>query len=90
MTALAGTKDEWIEIEPGAWARYVVMPKSPWGAREWSEEDGIVFLGAMSFDEYWEKRATATPEPAPDPLADLEARLAKLEAGSKEALSLRD
>lgn len=89
MSALAGTIDEWIQVEPGRWARYVRMPKSPWGARSWSEEDGIITLreGVMLAD-LWHRRANPPPEPADRrdaKIADLEARLAALETKARKS-----
>jgi hypothetical protein len=84
MTALAGTIDEWVQVEPNVWMRFVPVKDSPWGAREWSEADGILTLReGLSFADYWERRANPPP-PEPDPrdvkIAELEARIAKLES----------
>lgn len=64
MTALPGTIDEWEQIEPLRWARYVPVKDSPWGAREWSEADGIVTLReGLSFADYWAKREASDLPP---------------------------
>lgn len=64
MPALAGTIEEWVQIEPNRWARYVPVPDSPWGAREWSEADGILTLrDGLDFATYFAKRAAVEPEP---------------------------
>lgn len=46
MTALPGTKDEWIQIEPTGW----VHP---------SLDGGVLYTD--DFDAYWEKRASEAP-----------------------------
>lgn len=81
MAALAGTIDEWVEVEPRVWKRFVLAKG---GKREWSEVDGVLTLReGLSFADYWERRANPPP-PEPDPrdvkIAELEARIAKLES----------
>ena len=76
MVALNGTIDEWVEGDDGRWSR------------KGHPEDGIITVtpGAkyIDFADLFAKRAEPEPPPEPDPvlvkIADLEARLDKLEA----------
>ena len=76
MAALNGSIDEWTQDKDGRWYR----PGHP--------EDGVITItpGAkyVDFADYYAKRAEPEPPPDPDPrdvkIADLETRLAKLEA----------
>ena len=83
MAALPGTLDEWVQHEEGRWSR------------KDHPEDGIITitLGGkyLDFADLFAKRALPDPPPEPDPrdlkIADLETRLAKLEADNFLAAS---
>lgn len=68
--ALSGTIDEWAQDELGRWCR------------KDHPEDGVITLReGLTFADYFARRAE--PEPVSvDKIADIETRLAKLEAAA--------
>ena len=74
MAALPGTLDEWVEKD-GRWSR------------KGHPEDGLITLTPpLGFAEYYAMRAEPQPPPQPTldvKIADIEARLAALEAAAK-------
>ena len=70
---LPGTIDEWELIS---------ADQLRWQRKDHPEDGVLTLREGLSFKDYYAKRAEPPPEPEADKLADLESRIAKLEASS--------